>query len=1438
MSSKEKTAASGSNSAGKQPDPKIPRGHGRPVTVNWGIPRLKTKAKNRQGERDHRHVTAYARTLYNRPPEDLTLEQSVLPDAQLRTPIYQKVGAKDLPNPDPNQSSTSLRGLFNTIKARSVQGLGNPYQIHNLSRHFADENADENTALVLSRAVDAEILVLDQNRQLEVTVGGETARIQLIRQVPADEGERLGYFIELPRNTSVTVNGNTYTNSDDLPDSPFYIGPLEGYAVIELLSQPVFFFRDQASLKHTASHRAAQQDEIDRRDQRGEVPVEDTEVRWQLMDPPGGNDPPVVPPEVFSDEFTDDGEPIEDVCAYTSQRLPSAEQIYRYIDLIPRILTAVNYRQPRESGFSYIRDGWTFRPGRTLLLHTNNHRSHYLVTAQIDSGNLSVRIIDPMAWSATTEVRQAVYQAACELIISGEWWRHQYDSAEDMAMPEYAVWVPCAQATTREASSTYTVLNAWALAMGLEPDPAFTPSQQRDEAFFIRAQHLFNQALEERLTWKLLFAFFRCTGFVKRPQGAEDDGNLNLPPVAQRFDQSKHSFEELVTRQVQADEGEDQNYVVEYHPLGLEDGIAHNAELAWDSLTDVQRSEVVHLIREGQWNLRDTADQLRDRLEQRNTPPGVDAPPVISGNTTPTPPEIPPCEYLRQRLNELLADEDIATDLRDLRFRASTTTELGAWPLGEETAMYVYAVLMAINNIQGPEEGFSVAPYESTQAASLGEVAARGIRPGRPLIVPHIEENHNVLLVMQLEEKARPAIYVLDSLYHYYNRDQRTRIFNDAWLALVNTDWFIDHFNSRQDFENHKPQSAIWVKTASQSGTNECGYYSVLNAWGIALGLELDPHVTIRWTDEFFQTMQDVLHLARLGYADWRLIHAFLRCHGIVRDGVVPENRRFPETYRTADHMELYGDLGMLRDMETMHRQENPPNRAAQQVNRVHRLRGQVHNEQFRSDRWTGKSRTTYVPRLQRLGRLQITDSNTNLERAWREWELYILDQFQEQVPIQETASANVTAFRTYMTETYTTAHIQASPHDWASDAIRSYRRMMETAEIRDRFFGNPRATAYMDPNAPLDYETVNLAIVSVLEAIDTFQQSAETPNQDFAGGFTLTTSTNLDLGAYTNDFDNPPFLSRPRRTWLMPLVIPGDDPGLVQWCKDNKQKRVSGHGQAHTFLALLQEEREQTGHKSGRTHYKTYLFDSSPRVFRDVRYYLHERIQTIARHLLWTPHRINTPGRNNAPEPQFGPLEAYPVAQQSPGGWQCGYHTIINAWIIALGLHPDPKKLYSEAIYNEAYKLIQVALAGILDWRTLAAWITSRSLSRETDFSRMPEHRRFSYTEPQTNETELGGRIETVYALQDALLSSLPQAAVPYLSDNNFDGTAGGQGKGQGQGKKGGLNRAVDDRDLVGWTRRGSGKRKRGDAGLEVLGKPWKRQRVRGDVLVFLDVY
>lgn len=132
------------------------------VQINWAIPKAKRKLVH-----DEKHVADYAQSLYQRNPNEIQSSQTALPDAQIRSPIFQKAG-KDMQPKDANHSSTALRDLYNDIKRRSVAEPDGRHDLASLKTLF--EAGDENTTVVLSRAENEEVLVLGAERRLEVYV--------------------------------------------------------------------------------------------------------------------------------------------------------------------------------------------------------------------------------------------------------------------------------------------------------------------------------------------------------------------------------------------------------------------------------------------------------------------------------------------------------------------------------------------------------------------------------------------------------------------------------------------------------------------------------------------------------------------------------------------------------------------------------------------------------------------------------------------------------------------------------------------------------------------------------------------------------------------------------------------------------------------------------------------------------------------------------------------------------------------------------------------------------------------------------------------------------------------------------------------------------------------------------------------------------------------
>jgi hypothetical protein len=1289
--------------------------------------------------------------------------------------------------------------------------------------------------------------------------------------------ERLGFFVHVPQRTSVTVNGITYTNESDSSPTPFFIGPLEDFAVVELLSQPLFFFRHEGSLKYKVTTRRAAQEEIDRRDGNGDVSAENVTVRWLQLETleaalqqelneaditevefEQSQDTGVQPVEErhfeedeYSDAFTDDGKPIENPCTYIRPRL-KLHMEQRLASLIPRVIAAINHRQPVNAGFSFVYNSTIFRPGRTLLTAlTKPSGRHLLLAAQIQQPDKSIRVnvLYPMIWHSTRDQRAKIHQDLRRWLLASE-------SDEQVAshLLSDIEWVPCAQSMTLEGTFTYTVLNAWALAMGLELNPAFTPINHGNEAFFIHAGEIFHLAFEDALTWKTLLAFLRCTRFVKPGVTGEDEDSpdAQLPAKNRRFDLRKRPFEALIVDQITADANvSEQNMETEQIPVWLEDGILNSRGLAEDLLTHEERDGLAQLVYEGNWRLQDTVEQLRQRLAQRGgkhvepsrtNPPRlsslVEAPQqdvfAISEDSDPCgylraePKRLPngktsteedvsvtlgvesrdddesapenqkryatlaegfkPCEYLRKTLNALLADERVQDELQVFR-SGHITTYIGAWIEGEEAALAISAVSMAINEMQSMEEGFSIVQQyliETCGAPDWGGLegaSLNAIHPGRPLIAPIAFENHLVLLLAQFDDQGRPTISILDSLFYHYDKESREGLFQLAWRVLCRSSWWRGFFADKKAFDRVKPTSATWVQVARQPTTNECGYFTILNAWSLALGLELNPDVRLRWTDSFFQEMQDVIHLVRLGYADWELIFAFLRCHDFVRDGVVPENRRFARTHDTRSE-DIYGlEFEGLLYMETQHwTKQNYQTEAFRRMmncNRVPSMSGRLHNgpKAFPSDNWVGpNAKQEYATRLLRFGLLNVDHTEKQLRAELRDLMKTRVENSLKKLQSASSPSGKsevdgfVQAIREEISSHYEgmDSDIQTNPAKWIDETIGLYEYIRKNARLRAKL-GKSGVAKVNDWKRFLFDSELNLAMASVLEAIDNLQSGlhvatgSETP---FAGGFSLTTSTNIQMGL--SGAEGAP-LSRPRRAWLIPLVASQHTllPGLEKWADKNGKvyKAPSNPAGGHSFLVLVQEMPNYEANDPPGTHFEINIFDSCLQPFQNVREFFRERVEDAAHALGWSTHR------NNSGESTFdGQLYVQEeLPQQAPGGYQCGHHVLINAWIIAMGLRHNEGVIFNDTIYAELYALAQAATTGILDWRTLVAWFFRHGLTFEREFDSVPENRRFGFTFRQNDEIALQDRISQQYEVADQALAFLDCTEVPYDHMNNF---------------------------------------------------------------------
>jgi hypothetical protein len=278
-----------------------------------------------------------------------------------------------------------------------------------------------------------------------------------------------------------------------------------------------------------------------------------------------------------------------------------------------------------------------------------------------------------------------------------------------------------------------------------------------------------------------------------------------------------------------------------------------------------------------------------------------------------------------------------------------------------------------------------------------------------------------------------------------------------------------------------------------------------------------------------------------------------------------------------------------------------------------------------------------------------------------------------------------------------------------------------------------------------MDQIEVNLSLSAVVEveAIDSLQIKEHTGHRSpltFAGGLTLSTASNNAMALADGD-SGAGKASRPRRFFLMTICINTE---LIPELEVEPLE-----GTAHHMLVAVQE--------NPRTQeYELFFYDSAQRIFRESYEVLALRVENALRNLGWTTHRLE----GNTME--MGTWSEKDVVQQKKGwGWACGVHTVINGWILAMGLTPAQIETYDRMVYWEFRTLARASIVGLLDWRTLVAWFFCRRLTVQDTLDSVPSNRRFETTKFWESEDQLFNHMSEVYQSDNALLEIFTN--IPY---------------------------------------------------------------------------
>jgi hypothetical protein len=147
---------------------------------------------------------------------------------------------------------------------------------------------------------------------------------------------------------------------------------------------------------------------------------------------------------------------------------------------------------------------------------------------------------------------------------------------------------------------------------------------------------------------------------------------------------------------------------------------------------------------------------------------------------------------------------------------------------------------------------------------------------------------HWVLLHVKYPNEV-PEIHVYDTLNMVRGTDALVK------RTVINTALYDDPFFVADDLENIE---LIHHKVPRQPDSWECGYFTILNAWCLALGMEPNQKSHTAASPARLADLIDLINLATAGLMDSATIQAFMRCVGFVdpdHDTIAPD-RHFTRT--------------------------------------------------------------------------------------------------------------------------------------------------------------------------------------------------------------------------------------------------------------------------------------------------------------------------------------------------------------------------------------------------------------------------------------------------------------------------------------------------------------------------------------------------------------
>jgi hypothetical protein len=1061
---------------------------------------------------------------------------------------------------------------------------------------------------------------------------------------------------------------------------------------------------------------------------------------------------------------------------------------------------------------------WTLRNHTVLIVVKYEEDS----TEKANNGSISIHAIDSGPWRFTKAEREAVFEGVKDLIQRTKW--HSLDlpvsddedglfndETNDVPFPSHVIWTIGPTQSEDYEAEIFSVLASWSIFLGLELNCNFLPKVD----FFEQVSRIIKLTIGGYVDWQLITAFLLCHGFVH---------GSRMPTPTAHFRQSVHrdDFNQSIAGLVARDSKFWESFTGDLRLEGnykMPRGRPHNQTFRWDDWDRayVQRISSLH-DRYGRYNPRISEAELKRRCRALKSTAGLSKSELDTSKD--------PCQTFHRLLRNLDNNNDNQAWIKEVKIEIEA--DYNKWLRIEDVLLPIASVTMAISSAQTPKAGFSILnsrDFSTFELASRGIEAqlAPAIRAGSPMIVPFINSQHIVLLVLFFNEFQQFSITVLDSKQFEYTKKNRNNIYEAAWELVRLSNWGKDNTK----FE--KPDFATWSRCSQQPEDWLCGYYAILNAWAIALGLDTNPNfkpdLTLKENSNFYKHLQLIIQLSRAGLAEWRVISTFLECYEFVKHGQsVHASRRFSNTIRLIEEEDLSDYLENTRVGENQFIKYGSLMDCAHltEDNQIQPPQGRQHIDDFSSDGWSEMTRLQKVPDMQEHGwfihnrdfllteeqitkkyRVMLKSMNLLLpspklakpqpgpsKMTLPEYLFKGIEAYYKQKNIDFSLLGHDKMIRSLHIalnhETSTFPGGAESLDDISKDPCTYSVARYNILQNFKKLYGNCLTRSHRLPKIGelLFDEDATFGIASVVEAIDSHQQKVHSPGPEtgpspFSGGFAIAEAGQLSFARSVPDHDY--HVMRPRRCWLMPFIVAGEFQQAANNYRDEKLSQMSPvdrdrHGKqttelGHMFLVVVQEERFKWAADDIAAEFRVYILDSAPQYYSDIQPWLYEQIKRTAQSMHWTDHR-NPDNRVDFARYHW----TVKVAKQE-GGWPCGHHLILNAWILALGLTPNETENFKKeiSIYVELYNMISLALDGILDWKTLVSWLLCHNLVQEKTMDKVPFDRRFDHTQVQTSANDLAIRIDNEVNQptgNDYRLAEVAETEVPYNLNDNVDFT------------------------------------------------------------------